>query len=340
MRVTEVVGNSCFSSFMAETRSSKSFTASLKDFVIKEFEVCSLGATKVCQVPSVEVPIVPPNPIVDTDGLSFITRFDVTFTNTGFAKVFDPAIKEDLTFNFIHANAIPNTEQCKITKVAGSDVAPVPLPGGTFVDVPGTGLEIEPGGSLVVEVTCDTARNPFENEIVAGVRLADGGGAIDLTQDAKFTKSTTNACAAALSPGIKVTKECHVGSGILDGVRLMVTKDSNNKDVLAVEVLVDITVENTGNEHLQLVTVNDNKIGSLTSHIPNGVLTPGQKVTIPTQSYMPIAADQPDIPLNSGKYQSVGATFSDTVTASGQGTTSLQTKTDMRTAVCDLCPTP
>lgn len=34
-------GNTCFASFMAETRSSSSFTASLKDFVLSDFPVCS-----------------------------------------------------------------------------------------------------------------------------------------------------------------------------------------------------------------------------------------------------------------------------------------------------------
>ncbi|MFC1695845.1 hypothetical protein ACFL1C_06950 [Pseudomonadota bacterium] len=39
----------CFSSFMAESRSSSSPTAQLKDFVLGSFDVCSVTATKVCR---------------------------------------------------------------------------------------------------------------------------------------------------------------------------------------------------------------------------------------------------------------------------------------------------
>ncbi|MDI3324160.1 Ig-like domain-containing protein [Pontibacterium granulatum] len=41
INISEVIGgDACFASFMAETRSSSSFTASLKDFVIEDFPVC------------------------------------------------------------------------------------------------------------------------------------------------------------------------------------------------------------------------------------------------------------------------------------------------------------
>jgi hypothetical protein len=41
INISEVIGgDACFASFMAETRSSSSFTASLKDFVISDFPVC------------------------------------------------------------------------------------------------------------------------------------------------------------------------------------------------------------------------------------------------------------------------------------------------------------
>lgn len=41
-------GDGCFASFMAESRSSSSFTASLKDFVLDEFPLCSFEITKEC----------------------------------------------------------------------------------------------------------------------------------------------------------------------------------------------------------------------------------------------------------------------------------------------------
>ncbi|QYJ76751.1 DUF11 domain-containing protein [Shewanella sp. FJAT-52076] len=49
INLTQLVGgDSCFSSFMAETRSSSEFTATLKDFVIHDFELCSVDITKTC----------------------------------------------------------------------------------------------------------------------------------------------------------------------------------------------------------------------------------------------------------------------------------------------------
>lgn len=49
INLTQLIGgDSCFSSFLAETRSSKSFTATLKDWVIGDFELCSVDVTKEC----------------------------------------------------------------------------------------------------------------------------------------------------------------------------------------------------------------------------------------------------------------------------------------------------
>ena len=51
VNLTELVGwTPCFGSFMAESRSSKRFTATLKDFVLREFEVCGISIEKECDV--------------------------------------------------------------------------------------------------------------------------------------------------------------------------------------------------------------------------------------------------------------------------------------------------
>jgi hypothetical protein len=41
-------GGSCVASFMAESRSSSSFTAQLKDFLVADFPLCSIAGSKVC----------------------------------------------------------------------------------------------------------------------------------------------------------------------------------------------------------------------------------------------------------------------------------------------------
>jgi hypothetical protein len=49
INLTKLVGSdSCFSSFMAESRSSSSFTSTLKDFVLDKFELCSIDISKTC----------------------------------------------------------------------------------------------------------------------------------------------------------------------------------------------------------------------------------------------------------------------------------------------------
>jgi len=51
MNITRILGfTPCFSSFMAESRSSDKFTATLKDFVLGSFPVCGIGVSKACKV--------------------------------------------------------------------------------------------------------------------------------------------------------------------------------------------------------------------------------------------------------------------------------------------------
>lgn len=69
----------CFSSFMAVTRSSSSFTASLKDFVTGDFVTCGMTVTKTCLDGQVDL----------SDDKSFIYPFTVTVDNTGFGTLYD-----------------------------------------------------------------------------------------------------------------------------------------------------------------------------------------------------------------------------------------------------------
>ncbi len=51
INLTQILGTeACFSSFIAETRSSSSVTATLKDFVIGDFDVCKVAVSKTCDV--------------------------------------------------------------------------------------------------------------------------------------------------------------------------------------------------------------------------------------------------------------------------------------------------
>lgn len=68
----------CFSSFMAESRSSASFTASLKDFVLGQFKLCGLELVKTCE-PGV----------IQPDGVTIRYNYSLDVTNTGFGNLYD-----------------------------------------------------------------------------------------------------------------------------------------------------------------------------------------------------------------------------------------------------------
>ncbi|MCH1928633.1 hypothetical protein L9G16_00360 [Shewanella sp. A25] len=65
----------CFSSFMIETRSSRSETAQLKDFVTGEFPLCSIAITKTCSVTEL------------TAQNAFKVDYTLSLTNTGVGSI-------------------------------------------------------------------------------------------------------------------------------------------------------------------------------------------------------------------------------------------------------------
>jgi hypothetical protein len=78
----------CFSSFLAETRSSTPFDAVLKDFSGPHaFQTCGIKVTKACSTTN------PPH--VDTDGVTIISTFDVSVQNNGFSDILDVKLVED-----------------------------------------------------------------------------------------------------------------------------------------------------------------------------------------------------------------------------------------------------
>jgi hypothetical protein len=77
INLTQLLGSTpCFSSFMAESRSSKRFTATLKDFVLGDFPVCGISVEKECDVVRLADEGDP------TDKF-FVVDFNGVVTNTG-----------------------------------------------------------------------------------------------------------------------------------------------------------------------------------------------------------------------------------------------------------------
>lgn len=77
INITDLVGgDTCFATFMAETRSSKQFSATLKDFVLGAFPLCAVELTKSCSTGTYDPAL----------GM-IVAPYSVTVTNTGSATV-------------------------------------------------------------------------------------------------------------------------------------------------------------------------------------------------------------------------------------------------------------
>jgi hypothetical protein len=110
----------------------------------------------------------------------------------------------------------------------------------------------------------------------------------------------------------------------------------NDTDVLAPWAYEnkDFTVTNTGEERLNNVSVDDDKLGNL---IAGATLDPGQSITFQDQSYIPSAPDQE--PIEGDKYDPETAMFTNTVTVEGEGEISgeLLDPFPFDSTTCDLC---
>lgn len=83
INITQLVGDTCFSSFMAESRSSSSPTAQLKDLVLDEFKLCSIAITKDCYDNE-------PNATED----AFLYTYSGSVTNDGFGTLHDVLVTD------------------------------------------------------------------------------------------------------------------------------------------------------------------------------------------------------------------------------------------------------
>ena len=88
INVSQLLGGDvpCFSAFLAETRSSRSETAQLKDFVLGAFNLCSIDVTKACTAA-----------VDSTDGgNSILVNFDGMVTNDGGLALNDVTVTDDM----------------------------------------------------------------------------------------------------------------------------------------------------------------------------------------------------------------------------------------------------
>ncbi len=135
-----IPGDTCFASFMAESRSSSSFTASLKDFVLDSFPVCGIEVDKACA-----------NPRLNDAEDMIIYDITGTVTNTGFGTVFDINVTDSPAFD---------TGSLVFDPVGGD----AELAGGDSVDYAAT-------------ITVPLDDNGLTDTVTATAALTDGGTA-------------------------------------------------------------------------------------------------------------------------------------------------------------------
>ena len=335
--ITALVGEVCFSSFMAETRSSHSETAELKDFALGDFDLCSVNVEKVCTNDGGIT-----SPLIDPVDETFQTTHTVTISNDGFGPIYDVALRDD---------KIDTGKDCSISAISGSGIGTptiptggIPFPNSTdYIDVAD---QLNAGTSMTVALLCITDVNPFENGVSVRSAPTDGGVADVTDSDTELPSVPGDGllgCTAELQTGLKLLKFCQGDPGSDEvpntqhqtgDLSVFLNPDNN----YAPEVCVDIALSNTTDTQRMVIdNFSDSDLGDL---LPAGGLTlapagsTGDTYNV-SRCYTPTAPDGTPPATDPSLAQ-----YSDTVSADGHGKISNETaEATPKTATCKLCPT-
>lgn len=316
----------CFSTFIAETRSSDRVNASQKDFVIGSFNLCSIGVTKECGVNT---------PNLGNTPIDFTYDVAGCFNNTGAGTVTelniidDPALDSG-TLQFWEVSGDP------LTSPACADYTTVVNSRGAEITNP-TSYLLAPGAQVLWTGQFTSTSNGDSDTATATAVGAVGGAPITPATDSATCPT------AQFNPLLDVTKNC---TTFLDDVG----------EELVVTVSVSGTVCNQGDVPLFGVTVVDSTVPG--NDELGTLLGP---IDLPAQANYPTVDCDPDTSLSAKDYSGsytpdsiptppAGApqqyTFEDDVTATGTDPTGTSvagaceagTCTDMAHAECSLCP--
>jgi hypothetical protein len=173
-------GAPCFSSFLAETRSSSSITAQLKDFAEGSFNLCKITVVKNCTFVG-----------VTPDGTALQYTFSGTVHNDGSGPVYDVQVIDT-------------------PGVAGTQTPANPIPViGTDVDGDGSADDLAPGATGTWSATFVTTEITFSNVAEAQAAAVPGGART-------VTDTDTASCIGEVHSSIIITKACVPGASLLD----------------------------------------------------------------------------------------------------------------------------
>ncbi|HEY0683412.1 MAG TPA: hypothetical protein VGD45_13850 [Steroidobacter sp.] len=271
-------GNSCFSTFMAESRSSKEYNATLKDFVLSSFELCSVAIVKNCTTG-----------VLNPSQTGFIFNYSITVTNDGAGTLHNLLIVDD--------NGTPGVtaddDQYTLTSLAAE-------------------------ASETFAGTIETTQNPPTNTATVSAAGSPGGART-------ITDTASDQCERVIiSPRIDVTKCCTTE----------LTLDANNV-VIAVNFQGQVCNTTSGATAVNLtnVTVTDD------AGTPGDTSDDGPPVfgpaNLPANTCQPYSGSYAPSSITSSDPRT--ATFSDTVTARGDGPFDSGTATATATDTCAVC---
>ncbi|MWV10725.1 hypothetical protein F3I62_01350 [Pseudomonas sp. R-28-1W-6] len=189
INVSKLLGGDapCFSSFLAETRSSRSETAQLKDFVLGDFDLCSIAVTKNCEAE-----------VNDQDGgNSVVVNFSGEVTNDGGLALNNVTVTDDNGTPGDTADDIqvfgPATLQPGETQPYSGSYETTAIPATDTVTAEGhrNGTSV----SATADATCEATVTPaIEVDKVCTATLSGDGSGVDVL----FNGTVTNTGNVAL----------------------------------------------------------------------------------------------------------------------------------------------
>ncbi len=266
----------CFTTFMSETRSSTSISASLEDYVVHQINICGLSVAKTCDTGF--------TPVVHADG-TIDYRWNVAVTNTGFGALSNVTVLD--------------------TPPAGSSNLTV---------TPASVSSLDGGSTANFVVTLSVKSLNAMNQASAKGAIASGGtpGACGDAGTVCATTPSADTCHATVVNTISITKACGVpvgypipGSvGNVTGTALPGTQLVSQAGFAVAKVNFSGQITNSGDTDLTNVLLTDDPAADSIS-----VAWPGAAGTIPkgasvsySGTYRPSGVAAGDLGLGVGRY--------------------------------------
>jgi len=234
----------CFSKYMGVTRSSTSLTATLFDYALGDFPLCSIDAGKSCDARA-----------VNTAGDKIRSTFTASVENDGISSVYDVSIEEDIT-NILN-NGSETGEFCHLTAYEIDSVPvvdgnlPVDLTDGSAYVVAST---LAGSSTIDATIVCETFEAEILNEATFRAKTFAAATEPDLAEAAVVTipdgQTFNDLCALNVQAMATIDKVCDD-----------VTLDVDDNNILRILAAANITLTNTSNQGLVNVEV-DNVAGA------------------------------------------------------------------------------